>query len=63
MKMVKKLVKVIKERNSENKTKIIFSDLIQKEDYDFPDKIGDNNSKLKKYFASSKLKKYFASKG
>ena len=52
MKMVKKLVKVIKERDSENKTKIIFSDLIQKEDYDFRDKIGDNNSKLKNYFES-----------
>ena len=34
MKMVKKLVKVIKEINSEKETEIVFSDLIQREDHD-----------------------------
>ena len=32
--MVKKLVKVIKEINSEKETEIVFSDLIQREDHD-----------------------------
>ena len=39
MKMVKKLVKVIKEKNSEKESEIIFSTLIQREDHDFRDQI------------------------
>ena len=37
MKMVKKLIKVIKEIDSEKETEIIFSGLIQREDHDFRD--------------------------
>ena len=37
MKMVKKLVKIIKEIDSEKETEIIFSGLIQREDHDFRD--------------------------
>ena len=37
MKMVKKLVKVIKEKDPEKETEIIFSRLIQREDHDFRD--------------------------
>ena len=39
MMMVKKLVKVIKEIDSENETKVIFSGLIQRKDHDFLDQI------------------------
>ena len=39
MKMVKKLVKVIKEIDSEKETEIICSGLIQREDHDFRDQI------------------------
>ena len=49
MKMVKKLVKVIKEKDSEKETEIIFSRLIQREDYDLRDQIEEINVKLKRY--------------
>ena len=49
MKMVKKLVKAIKERDFENKTEIIFSGLIQREDHDFRDQIEEISGKLKRH--------------
>ena len=49
MKMVKKLVKVIKEKDPEKETEIIFSRLIQREDHDFRDQIEEINVKLKRY--------------
>ena len=52
MKMVKKLVKVIKEIDSEKETEIIFSGLIQREDHDFRDQIEEINVKLKTYCES-----------
>ena len=52
MKMVKKLVKVIKEIDSEKETEIIFSGLIQREDHDFRDQIEEINVKLKRYCES-----------
>ena len=52
MKMVKKLVKVIKEIDSEKETEIIFSGLIQREDHDFRDQIEEINVKLKGYCES-----------
>ena len=51
-KMVKKLVKVIKEIDSEKETEIIFSCLIQREDHDFRDQIEEINVKLKRYCES-----------
>ena len=48
MTMVRKLVKVIKEIDSEKETEIIFSGLIQREDHDFHDQIEEINSKLKR---------------
>ena len=47
--MVKKLVEVIKETDSEKETKIIFSGLIKKEDRDFRDQIEKIKGKLKRY--------------
>ena len=52
MKIVKKLVKVIKEIDSEKETEIIFSCLIQREDHDFRDQIEEINVKLKRYCES-----------
>ena len=53
IKIVKKLVKVIKEIDSEKKkTEIIFSGLIQREDHDFRDQIEEINGKLKRYCES-----------
>ena len=52
MKMVKKLVKVIKEIDSEKETEIKFSGLIQREDHDFRDQIEEINVKLKRYCES-----------
>ena len=49
MKMVKKLVKAIKEIDPEKETEIIFSCLIQREDHDFRDQIEEINGKLKRY--------------
>ena len=49
MKMVKKLVKVIKEIDHEKETEIIFSDLIQMEDHDFRGQIEEIIGKLKRY--------------
>ena len=49
MKMVKKLVKIIKEIDSEKETEIIFSGLIQREGHDFRDQIEEINGKLKRY--------------
>ena len=47
--MVKKLVNVINEMDSEKETEIIFSGLIQREeDHDFRDQIEEINSKLKR---------------
>ena len=48
-KMVKKLVKVIKEIDSEKETEILFSGLIQRDDHDFRDQIDEINGKLKRY--------------
>ena len=50
MKMIKKLVKVIKERDSEKETEIMFSALNQREYHDI--QIEEINSKLKRYFGS-----------
>ena len=52
MKMVKKLVKAIKEIDSEKETEIIFSGLSQREDHDFRDQIEEINDKLKRYCES-----------
>ena len=52
MKMVKKLVKVIKEMDSEKETEIIFSGLIQREDHDFRDQIEEIDGRLKRYCES-----------
>ena len=52
VKMVKKLVNVIKEIDSEKETEIIFSGLIQREDQDFRDQIEQFNGKLKRYCES-----------
>ena len=52
MKMIKKLVKVIKEIDSENETEIIFYGLIQRKDHDFRDHIKEINGKLKNYCKS-----------
>ena len=49
MNRVKKLVKVIKEIDSEKETEITFSGLIQREDHDFHDQIEEINGKLKRY--------------
>ena len=49
MKMVKKLVKIIKEIDSEKETEIIFSGLIQREDHNFCDQTEEINAKLKRY--------------
>ena len=49
MKMVEKLVKVIKEKDSEKETEIVFSRLIQSEDHDLRDQIEEINVKLKRY--------------
>ena len=51
-KMVKKLVKVMKEIDSEKETKIIFSGLIQRDDHDFRDQIEEVNGKLERYCES-----------
>ena len=51
-KMVKKLVKVIKEIDSEKEIEIIFSVLIQREDHNFRDQIEKINVKLKRYCES-----------
>ena len=48
--MIKKLVKVIKERDSEKETEIMFSALNQREYHDI--QIEEINSKLKRYFGS-----------
>ena len=50
--MVKKLVKVMKEIDSEKETEIIFSGLIQREDHDFRKQIEEINVKLKRYYES-----------
>ena len=52
MKMVKKLVKVIKEIDSEKEIEIVFSGLIQREDHKFRDQIEKINFKLKRYCES-----------
>ena len=52
MKMVKKLVKVIKEVDSEKETEIVFSGLIQREGHDFRDQIEEINGELKGYCES-----------
>ena len=52
MKMIKKLVKVIKERDSEKETEIMFSALIQREYHDFRNQIEEINGKLKRHFES-----------
>ena len=52
MKMIKKLVKVIKEIDSEKETEITFSGLIQREDHGFRDQIEETNVKLKRYCES-----------
>ena len=52
MRMVKKLVKVINEIDTEKETEIIFSGLIQREDHDFRDQIEEINGKLKRYCES-----------
>ena len=52
MKMIKKLVKVIKERDSKKETEIMFSALIQREYHDFRNQIEEINGKLKRYFES-----------
>ena len=52
MKMIKKLVKVIKETDSEKETEITFSGLIQREDHGFRDQIEETNVKLKRYCES-----------
>ena len=49
---VKKLVKVIKEIDSEKETEIVFSGLIQREDHEFRDQIEEINGKLKRYCES-----------
>ena len=51
-KMVKKLVKVMKEIDSEKETEIIFSGLIQRDDHDFRDQIEEVNGKLERYCES-----------
>ena len=50
--MVKKLIKVIKETDSEKETEIIFSGLIQRKDHDFRDQIEEIIGKLKRYCES-----------
>ena len=50
--MIKKLVKVIKESDSEKETEIMFSALNQREYHDFRNQIEEINSKLKRYFES-----------
>ena len=50
--MVKKLVQVIKVKDSEKETEIIFSGLIQREDHDFRDPIEEINDELKRYYDS-----------
>ena len=52
MKMVKKLVKFIKDIDSEKETEIILSALIQREDHDFCDQIEEINSKLNRNHGS-----------
>ena len=56
MKMVKKLVKVIQEIDSEKETEIIFSGLIQGEDLDFRDQMEEINVKLKRYCESKRYR-------
>ena len=46
--MGKKLVKVIKEIDSEKETEIMLSGLIQREYHDFRDQIEEINGKLKR---------------
>ena len=55
IKMVKKLVKVIKEIDSEKETEIIFSGLIQTEYHDFRDQIEEINGKLKRFCESKSI--------
>ena len=52
MKMIKKLVKVIKETDSEKETEITFSGLMQREYRGFRDQIEEINVKLKRYCES-----------
>ena len=47
VKTFKKRVKEMKEKDSENETEIIFSRLIQREDYDFRDQMGKSTVNLK----------------
>ena len=47
IKIFKKRVKEMKEKDSENETEIIFSRLIQREDYDFHDQMGESTVNLK----------------
>lgn len=47
VKTFKKWVKEMKEKDSENETEIIFSRLIQREDYDFRDQMGKSTVNLK----------------
>ena len=49
MKMIKKLVKVIKEKDSEKETEIMFSALIQREYHDFRNPIEELNGKLRSF--------------
>ena len=52
MKMVKKLVKVTEEIDSEKETEIMFSGLSQREDHDFRNQIEEIKEKLKRYCKS-----------
>ena len=59
IKIVKKLVKVIKEKDSEKKkTEIIFSGLIQREDHDFRNQTEEINGKLKRYCESKRYNRF-----
>ena len=59
IKIVKKLVKVIKEIDSEKKqTEIIFSGLIQREDHDFRDQTEEINGKLERYCESKRYNRF-----
>ena len=52
MKMIKKLIKVIKEWDSEKETEIMLAALIQREYHDFRNQIEEINGKLNRYFES-----------
>ena len=54
--MVKKLVKVIKEIDSDKETETTFSGLIQREDHNFRDQIEEINGKLKRYCKSKRYR-------